>query len=91
MKKIKNQLEKMVVKIKIGDVEISGEEFRINMELSSANFTIQEVDGKIRFLCKGLGHGLGMSQFGANEMAKAGFTYLEILEYYFPQTQVKKI
>ncbi len=80
-----------VVQIKIGDVEMSGEEFRINMELSSANFTIQEVDGKIRFLCKGLGHGLGMSQFGANVMAKEGFTYLEILKYYFPQVQVKKI
>lgn len=77
-----------VTRVKIGDVTISGEELRKYLELSSANFTIQEVDGKVRFVCKGLGHGLGMSQFGANELAKEGYTYLEILEYYFPRAQV---
>ena len=80
-----------VLRLKLGDIVVSGEEFRQNLDLASANFTIQEVDGKIRFLCKGLGHGLGMSQFGANEMAKEGSTYLEILNYYFPKAEVKKI
>jgi len=88
---VKRDSSDYVIQVKLGDVVVSGEEFRINLELSSSNFTIQEVDGKIRFLCKGLGHGLGMSQFGANEMAKKGFTYLEILKYYFPQAKVKKI
>lgn len=80
-----------VTKIKLGNVEVSGEEFRVFMELSSSNFSIQEVNGKVRFLCKGLGHGLGMSQFGANNMAKKGSTYLNILTYYFPQAEVQKV
>lgn len=80
-----------VTRIKLGNVVVSGEEFRVNLELSSANFTIQEIGGKVRFLCKGLGHGFGMSQFGANEMAKKGNTYLKILEYYFPHATVQKI
>ncbi len=80
-----------VTRVKVGDLIVSGEEFRVKLELASANFTIQEVDGQIRFLCKGLGHGLGMSQFGANELAKKGNTYLEILKYYFPLAKIKKI
>lgn len=88
---VKRDSNGYVMLVKIGDMVVAGEEFRINMELASANFSIQEVDGKIRFLCKGFGHGLGMSQFGANEMAKEGSTYLDILKYYFPLAEVKKI
>lgn len=80
-----------VTRVKAGDTEISGEELRMYLHLSSSNFTIQESDGKLRFLCKGLGHGMGMSQYGANEMAKDGNTYLEILTHYFPKTTVQKI
>ncbi len=80
-----------VTKIKVGNKMVSGEEFRVNLELASSNFTMQEVNGKIRFLCKGMGHGLGMSQFGANELAKEGNTYLEILNYYFPQAKINKL
>ncbi len=88
---IKRDESDYVTRMCIGNLIVSGEEFRIKMGLASANFTIQELDGKIRFLCKGMGHGLGMSQFGANEMAKNGDTYLNILAYYFPQAKVKKM
>lgn len=49
---------------------LEGESFRMGMGLSSANFTIQTIGNKVRFLCKGKGHGLGFSQYGGNEMAK---------------------
>ena len=80
-----------VIRIQVGTLTLSGEKFRVLLELSSSNFTIQEVNGEIRFLCQGNGHGLGMSQFGANERAKKGDNYLSILYYYFPDTTVKKI
>lgn len=80
-----------ILEMKVGDQEVTGEEFRRKLELSSCNFTIQELDGKIRFLCKGLGHGLGLSQYGGNELAKQGKTYQEILFFYFPDLCIECI
>lgn len=67
---------------------LEGESFRMGMGLSSANFTIQTIGNKVRFLCKGKGHGLGFSQYGGNEMAKNSQTEEEILEYYFPGMEI---
>ena len=71
------------IKIKIGDHVMAGEEFRRILELNSACFELEEVDGKMRITTKGLGHGIGLSQFNANEMAKNGDDYQTILSYYF--------
>lgn len=79
-----------VITLQLGEVLVSGEEFRTKLELSSSNFSIQEIEGKIRFLCKGLGHGFGLSQFGANQLAKEGNTYQQILNTYFPQAVIEK-
>ncbi len=73
---------------------LEGEGFRQGMNLSSSNFTIQEVGDQYRFLCKGKGHGLGFSQYGGNELAKKGKTFQEILSVYFPemeQTEIDKV
>ena len=72
-----------VTKIKIGEHIMAGEEFRKVLELNSACFELEEVNGKIRITTKGLGHGIGLSQFNANEMAKNGEDYKTILSYYF--------
>lgn len=80
-----------VVKIRLANLEVSGEEFRENLELSSSNFTFQDLDGRIRILCKGLGHGMGMSQYGAARMAEQGNSYREILAYYFPGTSLENV
>ena len=45
----------------------------------------------VRFLCKGKGHGLGFSQYGGNEMAKAGSSWKEILAAYFPKMEIQNI
>ena len=74
----------------VGNKTISGEKFRQLLELPSSNFTMQAADGKIRFLCKGQGHGLGLSQYGGNVLAKEGKSYKEILRYYFPECGVQK-
>lgn len=68
---------------------LEGEAFRKGMGLTSANFTIQRIGKEVRFLCKGKGHGLGFSQYGGNEMAKDKKTAEEILEFYFPEMQIR--
>lgn len=87
----KRDSQEYVLEIRVGSLTVPGEEFRNNLELSSSNFTVQNLDGKIRFLCKGLGHGLGLSQYGGNELAKEGKTYEQILFAYFPDVILKKI
>lgn len=70
---------------------LEGEAFRKGMGLESSNFTMQEIDGQIRFLCKGKGHGLGLSQYGGNVLAQAGENYKIILETYFPKLKIENI
>ena len=90
MKVEKRDSQEFVLEIRIGEKIVTGEEFREKLGLSSSNFTIQDIDGKIRFLCKGLGHGLGLSQYGGNELAKKGKSYQQILFTYFPDVALKK-
>ncbi|MGN1140359.1 MAG: SpoIID/LytB domain-containing protein [Oliverpabstia sp.] len=87
----KRDSQEYVLEIRVGNLTVPGEEFRNNLELSSSNFTVQNLDGKIRFLCKGLGHGLGLSQYGGNELAKEGKTYEQILFTYFPDVILKSV
>lgn len=70
---------------------VEGEAFRQGMGLSSADFTVQKIGEKYRFLCKGIGHGLGFSQYGGNKMAENGSSWEEILEWYFPEMDLADI
>ncbi|MGN0467057.1 MAG: SpoIID/LytB domain-containing protein [Lachnospiraceae bacterium] len=72
-----------VKQIKVGEEEMTGEEWRTLFSLSSDNFYIEEYEGKIRMISLGKGHGMGLSQYGANEMAKQGRNYKEILKHYY--------
>lgn len=78
-----------VVKMKVGETEMTGEEFRNHLGLNSACFYLKEVENKVRIVTKGLGHGLGLSQYGANELAKEGKNYKEILLYYYKEIEIK--
>lgn len=70
---------------------VTGEQFRENYHLASASFHLDEENQVVTITVKGAGHGLGMSQFGANEMAKEGKDYIEILEYFFKDVTFTKI
>ncbi|HEY8347512.1 MAG TPA: stage II sporulation protein D [Symbiobacteriaceae bacterium] len=72
-----------VRRVKVGDVVLSGREFRERLNLRSTNFNVSLQDGKIVIETTGYGHGVGMSQYGANGMAKAGKGYQEILNHYY--------
>lgn len=73
-----------VMEIQVGNRTFLGEELRYVLNLNSSCFTVQFLGEQIRFLCKGLGHGIGLSQYAADAMAKKGKTYLEILQRFFP-------
>lgn len=70
---------------------VMGENLRYEFALNSSDFYVQLQNNEIIFTTKGNGHGLGMSQFGANEMAKEGKDYMEILTYFFKNTTLTKI
>ena len=80
-----------VKEIKIGKETISGSNFRFLVGLNSANFTFDIDDSNINFHCKGYGHGVGMSQWGANVMAKNGSTYDEILKHYYSGVDIESV
>ena len=63
--------------------EISGSDFRENAGLRSSCFEIRHKNGGFTITCKGYGHGVGMSQYGADYMARQGFDYKQILEHYY--------
>ncbi|MBO5372777.1 MAG: SpoIID/LytB domain-containing protein [Lachnospiraceae bacterium] len=72
-----------VLEVSIDGKQYSGEELRLAYDWNSAAFSIKEVDGQIRVVTKGFGHGLGLSLYGAEALAKEGYTYKEILEYFY--------
>lgn len=78
-----------VEKIKLGNKEVRGRDIRDIFKLNSANFEIKFEDKYMDFIVKGYGHGVGMSQWGAEGMAEEGHKYYEILTYYYKDTKIK--
>ena len=74
--------------IKFGNHELSGVETRTLLGLKSTNFEIQKQDGNIKFTVKGYGHGVGMSQTGADTMAKQGKNYEEIIKHFYSGVEI---
>ncbi len=80
-----------VLSVTAGNKELTGEELRSILSLKSTVFSIKPSDNAVTFTVKGYGHGVGMSQYGADFMAKQGSDYKEILSHYYKGTKVKKI
>ncbi len=77
--------------ITINGKNMKGTEVRTKLGLRSTDFTFLISDEEIIITTKGFGHGVGMSQYGANGMAKEGYTYEQILKHYYQNTEIKKI
>ena len=69
--------------VDVGGVSVKGTALRSLFGLRSANFTVTTGADGVTFSVTGYGHGVGMSQYGANAMAKEGATWQEILEHYY--------
>lgn len=74
--------------IKIGNKNLSGVEARSMFGLKSANFEIKREGDKIKFTVIGYGHGVGMSQTGADSMAKSGSSYEDIIKHFYTGVEI---
>ncbi len=76
--------------VKIGEKSIKATALRKALDLRSTDFTFRIADGKIIFTQRGYGHGVGMSQHGAQALALSGKTYSEILLHYYTGCKIEK-
>lgn len=80
-----------IKELRIGKTKVKGLDFRLSLGLSSTNFEYAINENEIVFKCKGYGHGVGMSQWGANVMAKSGANYKDILTHYYTGVEISKL
>ncbi|MCZ6569366.1 MAG: SpoIID/LytB domain-containing protein [Deltaproteobacteria bacterium] len=76
-----------VERLRIGAAELSGRELRQMLggrAIRSALFEVRVIDDQVNFLGSGSGHGVGLSQWGARELALRGMRYRAILTHYYP-------
>ena len=78
-----------VVTVKIGNLNLSGVETRTLLGLRSANFTVDISNNKVNFKVIGYGHGVGMSQTGADALAKQGKNCEEIIIHFYSGVEIK--
>lgn len=75
-----------------GELIVTGQEFRRVLgygKVRSTRFFIDRIDRHVVFAGKGAGHGVGLCQWGAKEMAELGYPYRSILHYYYPGTEIR--
>lgn len=77
--------------ITINNKTLKGTDFRFKLGLKSTNLEIEQANNNIIIKTKGYGHGVGMSQYGAKELANNGYKYDEILKHYYQGVEFKKI
>ena len=80
-----------ILTIKINGKKFTGKEIANSLSLRSTYFDIKEKNGEVTITTKGYGHGVGMSQYGAQGMALEGYSYIEILKHYYTDVEIKKI
>ncbi|MBU1061675.1 MAG: SpoIID/LytB domain-containing protein [Candidatus Omnitrophica bacterium] len=84
----------LMLKGKESDIELSGNKFRLLVGpniIKSTNFEVEIKNAFIAFYGKGWGHGIGMCQWGAYNMSRKGWKVDQILEYYYPETEIVRV
>jgi stage II sporulation protein D len=82
---------KRVGTVQIGNKELTGKKVRDDLKLLSSDFNWKRKGNEIIITTKGYGHGVGMSQYGANGMAQEGKTYQEIVKYYYQDVEISTV
>lgn len=80
-----------ITKIRIGNKIFTGKEIREKFGLNSSNFTVAVKGKDMSFIVIGYGHGIGMSQYGANGMAQNGYDYRSIIRHYYLGVEIASI
>lgn len=79
-----------ILKVRFNDKEYSGVEIRNLLGLRSTDFDAVILENGVNFTTRGYGHGVGMSQYGANGMAKSGYSFEQILNHYYLGIKIVK-
>ena len=80
-----------IMRLKINGIEFKCKDIYDKLRLRSCDFDFVQVGNNIEIKTKGYGHGVGMSQYGAQGMAKKGYNYEEILKYYYTGIDLVKL
>lgn len=80
-----------VDKLTVGGHSFTGREVREKLGLRSSDFSVKQNNGHFIFTTKGYGHGVGMSQYGADAMAKEGKNYEEIVKHYYQEVEIDSL
>ncbi len=82
-----------IEKVRVGSKTFTGKElmYLLGLPSTDVSFVIEPSTKSVRFITRGRGDGLGLSQYGANGMAEAGYLYGQILYHYFPNTSLRRI
>jgi len=80
-----------IKKIKINNKEFKGTDIATLLELKSNYFKITKLENNVLITTKGYGHGVGMSQYGSQAMAKKGYKYDQILKYYYQNVEIQNM
>lgn len=80
-----------VLSVRLGEVSIGGEVFRKTLSLPSSDFTITFEEGGVKIVTRGMGSGIGFSQYEANELAKDGKNFIDLLNFFFTNIAISKI
>lgn len=81
----------MVISVQVGGLTLKGGEVRKLLDLRSACFTVSVTGNQMVFHTTGYGHGVGLSQYGANAMAREGKSFRDILTWYYTGVEVEPI
>ncbi|WP_273831810.1 stage II sporulation protein D [Guptibacillus sedimenti] len=82
---------KRVAEVSVGGKTFTGREIRDLLGLRSSDFTWERVGDTINVVTKGYGHGVGMSQYGANGMAEDGKAYADIVKHYYQGVAISEM
>src|SRR5690606_29880440 len=77
--------------LRVGERLYTGRQVREARGLPSAWFDVEADGGRLRFAVRGYGHGVGLPQYGADGMARAGYTFDQILRYYYTGVEISRI
>lgn len=80
-----------ILSLKVNNNKFTGREFQQKLGLRSNDFVINQYNNIVKITTKGFGHGVGMSQYGANALAKQKKSYKDILKYYYTGTIIQKL
>lgn len=80
-----------ILEIQIGNKGFTGREIRERFGLNSSNFSFDIKKNEIVFYVIGYGHGIGMSQYGANGMAQNGYDYISIIRHYYQGVEIANV